>query len=354
MKPLPAIENLLIRSANWVGDAIMSTPLIRAVRRAHPAARITLLAKPWVVPVFENNPHIDRMMVYAANDRHKGLPGLWRLAGDLAEMRFDAALLLQNAFEAAFLAWLARIPRRIGYTTDGRSLLLTDRIRGWRALKAGHLVDYYLGLCADGGRLAGDRRLELFLGAAEKTAARQFLSGIAVAPGDLLIGLNPGAAHGTAKRWPAERYIALGRQLITRFRDRSPRIVIFGSAGEADLGRTIAAAIGPRARNLAGHTTLRQALALIDACRLFVTNDSGLMHAAAAVDVPQVAIIGPTDPVATAPLSAASRLVGHPEVCDRAPCLLAHCPIDHRCMQGVSVDMVVSAATDLLSEEADR
>jgi heptosyltransferase II len=351
MNHFSEIDSLLIRSANWVGDAIMSTPAIRAVRQACPKARITLLAKPWVVPVFTNNPHIDRVMIYDVDGRHKGLQGLWRLARDLSKARFDGALLLQNAFEAAFLAWLAHIPRRIGYTTDGRSLLLTERIRGWRALKSGHLVDYYLGLCGHGQQFSASRRLELFLSEGEKASARHILADHGVAPSDLLIGFNPGAAHGTAKRWPAERYIALGRRLLADG-GNDARIVIFGSSGEAGLGQTIADAMGPFACNLAGRTTLRQALALIDACRLFITNDSGLMHAAAAVDVPQIALIGPTDPVATAPLSPLSRLIRHRTACDRAPCLLAHCPIDHRCMTAVSVDEVVQAAMEMLTPEA--
>ncbi|MEE4112355.1 MAG: glycosyltransferase family 9 protein, partial [Desulfobacteraceae bacterium] len=150
MKPngLRNIQRILVRSANWVGDAIMTTPALHAIRKNFPHAKIILLAKPWVVPVFENSPDIDDIMVYAAHDRHGGWDGIWRLAGDIRRQRFDLAILFQNAFEAALLAFLARIPHRLGYTTDARTALLNHRIWSWRPLKKGHLVDYYLGVLA--------------------------------------------------------------------------------------------------------------------------------------------------------------------------------------------------------------
>ncbi|MBU3954575.1 MAG: glycosyltransferase family 9 protein, partial [Proteobacteria bacterium] len=137
---------ILIRAANWVGDAIMTTPVIRGVRKNYPNACITVLAKPWVVPVYANNPYVDDIMVYENLGRHRMGIGTLRLAGDIRHRRFDLAILMQNAFEAALLAFLARIPERLGYDTDGRSLLLNRCVRLDPALKKMHLIDYYMGI----------------------------------------------------------------------------------------------------------------------------------------------------------------------------------------------------------------
>lgn len=342
--PAP-FRHIVVRSANWVGDAIMSTPALHAIRRNFPGARITLLAKPWVVPVFDHNPDIDRVMIYQANGRHQGWQGLLRLARDLRAQKFDLAILLQNAFEAALLTWLARIPRRLGFTTDARTLLITDRVRTWRRLKRGHLVDYYLGLLSGAGLRTFGRNLSLTISPPERTAAAGHLKRIGLADDRRVIGINPGATFGTAKRWPAERFVALSRRLIEQ---ENAQVLIFGGPAEAALGASIAAQVGSRCINLCHQTTLRQAMALIARCHVFVTNDSGLMHVAAALDIPQVAIIGPTDPVATGPINTAGRIVRVPDICHLAPCLKPHCPIDHRCMTAIEVEEVMHAAIERL------
>lgn len=342
------IQRILVRSANWVGDAIMTTPALHAIRKNFPCARITLLAKPWVVPVFANSPDIDDIMVYEANGRHGGWNGIWRLAGDIHRRGFDLAILFQNAFEAALLAFLARIPHRMGFTTDGRTALLNHRIRSWRPLKKGHLVDYYLGLLAGAGLSIHGRQLALHIGPPERMEARRMLEEKKIRADRLLIGLNPGAAFGTAKRWLPDRFARLGQRLVSEL---DAAVAIFGGPGEAELGRQLASDIGRGCINLSGQTTLRQAMALIGQCDLFVTNDSGLMHVAAALNTPQVAVIGPTDPTATGPCNPDSRLVQVPDACHLSPCLQPDCPIiDHRCMAAISVDMVMAAAQGLLKQ----
>ena len=347
---MPA-QNIVVRSANWVGDAIMSTPALHAIRRNFPNARITLLAKPWVVPVFEHSDDIDAVMVYDAGGRHQGPAGLIRLARDLRSRQFDLAILFQNAFEAALLTWLARIPRRLGYTTDARTLLLTDRIRTWRPLKNGHLVDYYLGLLSGAGLATFGRNLSLTISHAERKEARHTLERLGRSADQPIIGINPGATYGTAKRWPEDRFIALSRNLIAK---QKALVLIFGGPGEAQLGESIAAQTGPGCVNLCNATSLRQAMALIGCCDAFVTNDSGLMHVAAALDIPQVAIIGPTDPVATGPVNQSSRLVQVVDSCDQAPCLKTDCPTDHRCMTAITVDDIMRATSDLLHSRSSR
>lgn len=338
------MKRILIRSANWVGDAIMSTPALQAIRTNFPEAHIVLLAKPWVVPVFDHSPHVDEVMVYDDAGRHRGALGIVRLARDLRHRQFDLAILLQNAFEAALVARLAAIPRRMGFTTDARTLLLTHRIRTWPELKKGHLVDYYLGLLTGAGLTAVDRKLKLFMTADEHLAARQSLLKLGIAPNDHIVGINPGATFGTAKRWPEERYVELSRRLIS---EQQACILVFGGPGEARLGESIAARVGKGCFNLCNKTRLREAMALIGCCHAFVTNDSGLMHVAAALDIPQVAIIGPTDPAATSPVSPASRMVYNAGSCDCAPCLKVDCPSDHRCMTTIEVQTVLNTLLEM-------
>ncbi|MCJ7615618.1 MAG: glycosyltransferase family 9 protein, partial [Desulfobacterales bacterium] len=140
------IKRILIRTTNWVGDAIITTPAIRAVRKNFPEAKISLLAKPWVAPIFYNNPYIDNILLYDTAGKHKGLSGIPRLSKELRKKKFDLAILFQNAFEAALIAFWAGIPNRLGYNTDARSLLLTHCIRLKPALKRVHQIDYYLGI----------------------------------------------------------------------------------------------------------------------------------------------------------------------------------------------------------------
>lgn len=343
---LTDIKRILIRSANWVGDAVMTTPAMAVIRHTFPGAHITLLAKPWVMPVFKHNPHVDELMEYDAAGRHKNALGVMRLARDLKGPRFDLAILFQNAFEAALIVWLAGIPKRLGFTTDGRDLLLTHRVRTWRALKKGHLVDYYIGLLTGAGMLPTEERPPaLYLTETERQTARHYLTGVIPNQGKAIIGINPGATYGTAKRWPAERYVELSRRFITEF---GAHVLIFGGPGEANLGREMAFAIGAGCSNLCNRTSLREAMALIDCCHAFVTNDSGLMHVAAALNIPTVAVIGPTDVAATGPINPLSILVQDKGSCRRAPCLLSHCPIDHRCMTAIGVDRVFNAAATMI------
>jgi heptosyltransferase-2 len=343
------IENILVRAANWVGDALLTTPTIRAIRKNFPNARITILAKPWVAPVFYNNPHYDHLMLYDDRGRHRKWWGKVRLSNDLRRLRFDLAVLMQNAFEAALLAWLAGIPNRLGYKTDGRGILLTHSIPVDPSHKECHQIDYYLGILKGASLEVEDRRLTLSMADGERSRAREILREIGVGANDILIGVNPGATYGNAKRWFPERYVALCRRIQTSF---GGRFLIFGGPAEEALGDRIVKGIGNHGFNLCGKTSLREAMALIERCTLFVTNDSGLMHVAAAFDIPQIVIIGSTDPVRTGPSNPSSRIVKAPTPC--SPCLKTECPTDHYCMKEVSVEMVYAAATSFLGLETGQ
>lgn len=343
-KERKAIKRLLIRSTNWIGDAIMTTPAVRAIRRNFPEARISMLAKPWVAPVFAHSPHVDEVIIYDSGSRHAGAAGFLRLAKDLRGDHFAAAILLQNALEAAVIAFLAGIPIRIGFDTDARRLLLTHPVRRTRAIQSIHQTGYYLKILEGAGLSAGSPALELHLDPADSRRVAQLLAEFNVSPNRPMIGLNPSATFGPAKQWFPERYAALGDRLA---KDSGATILIFGGPADRNLGRTITEQMSAPAVDLSGRTRLGEAMALIDRCTAFVTNDSGLMHVAAALNTPLVAIFGSTNWTTTSPFSDTSRIVRVPTPC--SPCMQPVCPLGHmNCMRQVSVEMVADAVKDLI------
>ena len=323
---------------------MMSTPFLRAVRKIFPHTQITLLAKPWVAPVYANNPHINHILDYDVAGRHRGLTGKFRLAKDLRKHDFDLALLLQNAFEAAFLVWMAGIPVRLGYDTDARKMLLSHPVHRYPFLKRLHQIEYYLEILKGAGLAATPAEMEIFISDAEKTQAIQHIRTSVDSEKPRVIGINPGAAYGTAKRWFADRFAELCNHLKSI---PDTCFLIFGGPGEEELGENIAGSIGNRSINLCGKTSLREAISLIGQCHLFITNDSGLMHVAAALHIPQIAIFGSTDHTTTSPRSHLSHIVRMPVAC--SPCMKPDCPTDHRCMDAVTVDHVLDLALELLS-----
>ncbi len=334
-------KNILIRSTNWIGDAIMTTPAVRTVRENFPEARISVLVQPWVADVFVASPHVDEIILYQKRGVHQGFAGMRRLARELAGRRFDMAILLQNAFEAALLARMAGIPVRAGYSRDGRRLLLTHAVRLTRARRQLHQVYYYQGLMKDLGLQPGLDELFLRLPVEAENWATQFVLDHGPGP---LVGLNPGAAYGPAKRWPAERYAELGGRLV---RELGVKLLVFGTAADQQAAAAIAAGAPGQTIDLTGRTSLAQAMALIGRCQCFITNDSGLMHVAAALKTPLVALFGSTDAVATGPFSERAVVVQKHLHC--SPCLKTDCATDFRCMLDLGVDEVFEPVRRILA-----
>ncbi|HEY3196781.1 MAG TPA: lipopolysaccharide heptosyltransferase II [Nitrospirales bacterium] len=340
-----AVKRLLIRGTNWLGDGVMMAPALKALRRGFPDAHLVLLAKPAVAELFQNHPAIDEIILYRNPGTHAGIGGKWRLARLLRSRRFDVAVLFQNAFEAALLAAAAGIPYRYGYPTDGRGFLLTHRVARSSALFQAHQVEYYLELLRPLGFPITPEAPVLYTTAPEDREAAARIQSFGVLSEQPIIGVNPGSTYGTAKRWLPERYAELAERLAAEYQ---AHVLIFGGRGEEALGRAIAAMLTSPHTVLSGHTTVRQLMALVKQCRLFLTNDAGPMHIAAALGVRVVAVFGPTDPRTTAPFGSGHELVRHPVDC--SPCLLRECPIDHRCMRGIQTEQVYSAAVRQLQE----
>ena len=320
--------NILIRATNWVGDAVMCLPALAAIRERFPHARITILAKPWVAGLYQREPFADEVILYDPKKRRE-------LVRDLRRRRFDCAILLQNALEAALIAFLARIPTRIGYNRDARGFLLTHSIPVPRPGDIPrHERFYYLELLRRAGivdRLPESSLIRLTPPPVERGR---------------VVGVSPGAAYGTAKRWLPERFAEAALRIA---RQRNASIALFGSSDERALCEEIGAILGDHPHeNYAGRTTLSEFIELAAACEVFLTNDSGAMHIASALGVPTVAIFGATDDVGTGPTGSNARIVRQKVDC--SPCLLRECPIDHRCMKLVTADRVAAEAMALLGE----
>ncbi len=330
----------------------MSVPALKEIRRVFPNARISLLVRPWVRDVYSAADFIDEIIEYDKTEIHKGWPGRLRLISQIRNGRFDLAILFQNAFEAAFHAWAARIPLRVGYARDGRSFLLTHAIQIDPEVQRVHQSYYYLGILSGIGLIdpkiwRQNRPLSASLAvcSSDRESACQLLRRKGVKAGEILIGLNPGAYYGGAKRWLLDRYASVADSLATKY---GAQIIIFGGSNERGLAEEVGRMMRHTPILMAGETTLAQLMGLLKECRLMITNDSGPMHLAAALEVPQVAIFGSSSDVATGPLSIRAAVVKHPVDC--SPCFLRECPIDFRCMKRISVDVVLDAACRILDE----
>jgi len=344
------IKRILVRGPNWLGDAVMCEPALRGLRKLFPDAQIALLVKPAVADLFAGHPALTRVLTYDTEGRHAGLSGKWVLAGQLRRQGFDLAVLFQNAFEAAFLMFLAGVSRRYGYATDGRSLLLSDPVAAPDRRTLVHQVRYYWDLLKPLGLTGDPPTPELFVFPEEEQAmAGRFAQG-GLSATDVIVGINPGSTYGGAKRWLPERFAEATERLsrtIRESREQQVSVVIFGAKGEERLGHEIAVRLTSRSLVLSGATTIRELMAAVKRCAMLLTNDTGPMHIASAFQVPVVAIFGPTDWRTTSPFGSPHAIVRQPVDC--APCLLRECPIDHRCMTRVSVDQVYEAATKQLS-----
>jgi heptosyltransferase-2 len=312
----------------------MALPALRAVRTRFPEAEITILAKPYVAFIYKNQRVCDNMMLV---DYKRDL------VSEIREQKFDKALLLQNAFEAAWLSWRGRIPERIGYARDGRSLLLTKAVPVPKPAEIpAHEQYYYLELVRRAGwldSLPNETFIGLDVSEENRQRAAQFLRSNGVRPDSLRIAIGAGASYGSAKCWPPDRFAELANRLQAQ---SAVDIILFGTRAEEPVSSAIAAGMNCPPIDLTGKTPIDDLPALLSQCHLFIGNDSGAMHVAAAVGLPVVAVFGPTDPFGTAPVTPRCSIVQEKPYC--SPCFLRRCPTDHRCMTRVTPDAVEAAA----------
>jgi heptosyltransferase-2 len=338
---------ILIRATNWVGDAIMALPAIRAIR-SRPYASVSILARSYVADIYRDQNVADELIIYDHRGKHAGIFGRERLVAELRSRDFDIAILLQNAFDAAWLAWRAGIPQRMGYARDGRSILLTKAVP---VPKPGeipaHEKFYYLELLRRSGwtdSVPDELFIKLHVNEASRAHAADQLASAGVRRNVVRIAIGAGASYGSAKCWPPSRFAELANQLQARW---DADVILFGAAGETDVSSAIASEMKRAPIDLTGKTTVADLPALLSQCHVFVGNDSGAMHVAAAVGLPAVAIFGPTDPFGTAPVTPRHTIVRQQPYC--SPCFLRRCPIDHQCMTRITTSEVEAAVDPWLA-----
>ncbi len=301
----PPPRRILVRANNWIGDVVMISPALRALREAYPQARIEAVVRPHVADCFAAHPWVDEAVVHEPEGRHRGTGGFLRLAAELRGRGYDLAILFQKAFGAALTAFLARVPRRLGYDTDRRRLLLTHPIHETAALRRLHHVEYFLQVAAAAGcEISGlPRRVYFPLDEESRAFALDFLQKAGAGRFSFLAAFAPGASKGP-RAWHPERFAALAGRLA---REHGAGILVVGGGADRGIAAPLLEAAGSSGIDTVGTTTARRMAALIGRCRVFVGNDSGPMHVAAALDVPVLALFGPGTPAKTAPYMDASR-----------------------------------------------
>jgi heptosyltransferase-2 len=332
--------NTVIRAPNWIGDGIMCLPAIRAFREFFPDARLTLCVKHYLADLFLNIAEIDE--IAAIPDRWTARSYLDQLRR-LREKRCDRGILFTNSFSSALFFRLAGIRPLSGYARDGRGWLMADKTP--ESDDRQHHQFHYLRIIE---HLAGQKTTRPFsaaleLSAEEKSRAAAIKSEWGIEAGRDLLAIAPAAAYGSAKTWLPERF----RAVIRAWRESHPTsdVLLLGSPGEREKVSAIAAGLPSGVHNLAGRLSLRQTIILLGGCRLVICNDSGLMHIASSLQVPLLAIFGPTEHQKTTPLAGPCRLLYHGADC--APCRCRECPTDHRCMTAVTCAEVLAAAEAL-------
>jgi lipopolysaccharide heptosyltransferase II len=357
-------RRVLIRSVNWLGDAVMTMPAIQRLKEVHPQAHLAVLTAPKLADLWRLHPDVSEVIVHEPSN----CPFvLFRQASELRQGGFDAAIIFPNSWRSTLPIWLAGIPRRIGFRGHARAWLLTGALEESADYQTKPVMTpEAIRRFGNGASVAPDppvfkhqvhRHLQLAAGLGADTAPCTPRLQLAAPPADALLpqdkpllALNAGAEYGPAKRWPLDRFIDVAKAIAER---HDVRWVIVGGPKEAELGSQIAAALGePHAINLAGKTTLLGLCHALAQCRLLLTNDSGPMHLAAALGKPVVAIFGSTEPALTGPAVAGDS----PHIILRralpcSPCFLRECPIDFRCMTAITVEEVVRATETVISHQ---
>ena len=367
---------ILVRGTNWLGDAVTTTPALLRLRERFPAAHIALLTPEKLADLWVAHPAVDETVSVEPGE------GVLAVARKLRTARAKVALVLPNSPRSALEVFLAGIPIRIGYRRPWRNFFLTQTVRlrpgsvkmhkrstgeirrlvagpegieglaGLTVPVAAHQIHEYLHLASTLG--AGEDPLppQLFVTPQEVEAVRKKFGLDAM--GGPILGLNPGAEYGPAKRWPPERFAAVAREIQ---KQTAGTWLLFGGRNDQAITAQIQAALGRDSAtlNLAGQTTLRELMGLLKLCRVLLTNDTGPMHVAAALGTPVVVPFGSTSPELTGPGlpgDARHRLLKSNVPC--APCFLRECPIDFRCMQGLMVDRVVVAVRETLGGALEK
>lgn len=337
-------ENIIVRMPNWLGDLVMATPVLEDLRQRWPKAKITAMCQGNIGTVLAEDPYINEVF-------HFKRPSGWirhspkEIIEPLRQGRYDLGILLTNSFSSANWFWRGHVQNSIGYATHWRSWFLNYPIPFPSTRDHQHLVTTYKMLLQPLGIPLSHTPPRLYLTTQEKKTAQEWLASYGVKKEHIIVGINPGAAYGSAKCWLPDRFKTIVQKLMEH-----PRIVVlfFGDKAGAPLVNQICANMPERVINLAGKTSLRELMSLIQACHIFLTNDSGPMHIASAFEIPLIALFGSTSDVTTGPYREAKVIHKHVEC---SPCYRRTCPIDFRCMTRIEVEEVYQELIQLLQKQ---
>lgn len=336
------LQKIVIRMPNWLGDAVMATPTVAMVRKKYKNSKISLLCTDGIAALLQNDPAVDQFITFS-NIREKRCSERMRLRSILKQSKFDLGILLTNSLSSAWQFYEAEIPIRLGYKMHFRNLLLTHGVDLPVNDSKQHLVKTYKALLEHIGIHTDDSSPQLYITEDEKHHIQMLLQSYgAFNHKHTLIGINPGAQYGSAKCWPKESFLELTKQLLTF---PHTRIIYFADSTGKALVDEICSEFSHSVINLAGKTNVRELITLIKLCNLFISNDSGPMHIAAALKTPLVAIFGSTNEVKTGPYEW-GRVIHNHAIC--SPCYLRSCPIDFRCMKSITPTEVLNAAKNIL------
>ena len=338
---------IVVRGTNWVGDAVMTIPALRELRRIFPDAKIALHTRSWAQGIFEDADFLDEIIIFdKTNSKVKDAVSQ---AKELKIHNFDLAVLFPNSFESALVAKLAGIPRRFGFAKEARGLLLTDAVEipGWKNSK--HELFYYLELVSEienayfGTKTVSQNNIQtdLQVSGARRAGAQKILGENGVDLSKKTFALGVGSTNSLAKRWQAESYAALNDKLQTEL---NANVIIVGAKDELDVAETVFAKSEKKPIILTGKTSLSEAVAVLAEIDLLVSNDMGLAHIAPAVGTKTLVIFGPTNELTTQPIG--SEIIRKLPEC--APCMLRDCPIDHRCMTQISAQEVFEKVKEII------
>jgi heptosyltransferase-2 len=344
------MNRILIIAPNWIGDAVMSQPMLATLKAIYPQSHIDVLASPWVAPIYRACTEVHQ--VIEARLEHRQLQ--WGLRKQLAKQlelnHYDACYILPNSLKSALIPWLANIPLRIGYRGEMRFGLINLALTNPSKINRPPMANHYLALCdlVDHSQKIDTNQPadpQLKVSPVAKQSVRAKLQEIAISDKSIYV-LCPGAEYGVTKRWPTEHFATLAQQLIANKAD--VHIILLGSKGDHALGEAIRTTANhdQQIHNWCGNTSLDEAIAIIDMSKALVSNDSGLMHIGAALKIPQVAIFGSSDPHHTPPLSDKAQVIWLNLPC--SPCHKRECPLGHlKCLKDISPENVFEVIQNL-------
>lgn len=339
-------QNIIVRMPNWLGDLVMATPILADLRSHWPEAKITAMCQNNVGGLLKNDPNVDELFLFKRPSGWVHREHYRDILKPLGHGNYDLGVLLTNSFSSAWWFRFGGVKNIIGFADHWRSLLLDQAVPYPKSRKEIHQVTLYKKLLEPLGIPISSTSPELYLSDQERDDARELLMRYGIKSTTKLVGINPGAAYGSAKCWLPERFKEVTQKLL---QDPQVYVVYFGDSSGAPLINTICAGFPERVINLAGKTSLRQLVALIEQCKVLLTNDSGPMHIAAALKTPLLALFGSTSNIATGPYQFGTTIHKH-VAC--SPCFQRTCPIDFRCMKSITSEEVYSQLHSILNGKA--